>query len=133
MLRSLLLTDTKGLLRSKDKNAAAAQEEENDVFNEEDLAELNAVRMQRGKPPLNRFARFGRPQDGSHNGNGTQSSKSKTIICRCCKNMGHKQKECHKRIRENGKMVDPQGTPYTTRTNEIFCKSSRENPNQYRI
>jgi Retrotransposon gag protein/Zinc knuckle len=71
-------------------------EADNDEEDEELLDQVNAIRRQRGKKPI-RFAQSSRPKV--------------TVTCRYCKKTGHFQRECFKRKKDNGAMVDAQGKP----------------------
>jgi hypothetical protein len=75
--------------------------EEEEVDEDDDEAELlihiNAARALQGKKPV-RFI---------HKNN----KRFANVTCRYCKKKGHFQKECMKRKRENGDMVDAQGKP----------------------
>jgi len=73
-----------------------------DDEDEELMSAVNAMRKARGKGPI-RFA--------NRKPNGQFKSKL-TINCRYCKKNGHFQRDCHKRKRENGAMVDANGKPY---------------------
>jgi hypothetical protein len=68
-------------------------EEEEDL-----LSQINAIRMKRGRRPA-RFAPKG-------------NSSKVNITCRYCKATGHFQRDCFKRKKENGKMIDAAGKPY---------------------
>jgi Retrotransposon gag protein len=73
-------------------------EYEEDDEDEELLEQVNAIRFSRGKKPI-RFA-----SKGNHG--------KVNISCRYCKKLGHFQRDCLKRKRENGAMVDAQGKPF---------------------
>jgi hypothetical protein len=81
------------------------EDEDFEVDDEEEelLDQINAIRVRRGRKP----ARF------APRGNGQKVN----IICRYCKATGHFQRDCFKRKKENGKMIDANGKPY--RINQI--------------
>ena len=102
---------------------AKAECEEEPEEEEMDEAEavldvLNAIRIQKGKTPFKKFPR----SNGNGNGNGNGGALPKTtngepMKCHYCKKSRHMQKECYKRIKENGAMITAQGKQY--RANKI--------------
>ena len=69
-----------------------------------------------------RHPKFSGFQKLNVNGNRRQVSNghsSEPKKCRYCKKTGHMQKECRKRIKENGQMINAQGKPYGPRANEM--------------
>ena len=122
----MLIADKKVNLKMPLKILAVKAEEEcdKDVLEEEEIDEeeaalnsLNAIRIQRGKTPFKKFPKS--------NGNGNRGARPKTtngepMKCRYCKKSGHMQKECYKRIKENGAMITAQGKQY--KANEITEK-----------
>ena len=107
--------------------AQAECEEEEPEEDEDDaesaLAVLNAIRIQKGKAPFKKFPGSYQPlstksvygaQPKTTNGSG------EPMKCRYCKKSGHMQKECYKRIKENGAMITAQGKQY--KANEITEK-----------
>ena len=112
--------------------------EDNDM-DEEDLAAINAVRFQRGKPPMRGFPRSpgnfnsngrGNPNgssNGNSNGGGQRPPRSQqpfTGQCRFCKNSGHHQKDCRKRIAAKMPCVDAQGKPYANQIGSVQDNNS---------
>lgn len=87
---------SKALVSSVENSTEYDEEVEQDEDDDELLDQINAIRRQRGKKPV-RFARGGKPKV--------------TVICRYCKKSGHFQRECFKRKKENGAMLDAQGKP----------------------
>ena len=85
-------------------------------LNDEDFEAVNAIRIKRG---LNPFRRNQGRTSGNKNGNKTST------ICRYCKKRGHMQRECRTRLRENGKMVDAQGKPFTPKANAVIDDNDR--------
>ena len=83
-------------------------EEEEDL-----LSQINAIRMKRGRRPA-RFAPKG-------------NSSKVNITCRYCKATGHFQRDCFKRKKENGKMIDAAGKPY--KINQIEEEDSQGDSN----
>ena len=84
-------------------NSVTNQDEtEPDLEEEDDDDELqdqvNAIRISQGKKPI-RFT--------------SKGPKGKiTVACRYCKKIGHFQRDCLKRKREKGAMIDANGKPY---------------------
>jgi len=104
---------SKSLISSIAKDGQDEQEEELDIDEDEDylLGQINAIRTKRGQRPA-RFAPKG--------------NRSKiAIICRYCKATGHFQRDCFKRKKENGKMVDSQGKPF--KVSQIEDEDQTEN------
>jgi hypothetical protein len=103
MVFETVLRDKRGskalAVASVERTSTEAEDEETEVDEEEDelLQKLNLIRRGRGRKPL-RFA--------------PKNSKQKVaVICRYCKKTGHFQRECFKRKKENGPMVDAKGKP----------------------
>jgi hypothetical protein len=95
-----IIKDKRG---SKPLVTAVQQAEDEAGIDEDDededlLEQINAIRFSRGKKPV-RFASKG-------------NFGKITVSCRYCKKTGHFQKDCLKRKREKGAMVDAQGKPY---------------------
>jgi hypothetical protein len=95
-----IIKDKRG---SKPLVTAIQQTEDEAGIDEDDededlLEQINAIRFSRGKKPV-RFASKG-------------NFGKITVSCRYCKKTGHFQKDCMKRKREKGAMVDAQGKPY---------------------
>ena len=100
-------------------NAVEAEEEEpeGDEDNAESaLAVLNAIPIQKGKAPFKKFpGSYWKPNgngNGAHNGARPKTISGEPMKCRYCKKSGHMQKECYKRIKENGAMITAQGKHY---------------------
>jgi Retrotransposon gag protein/Zinc knuckle len=76
------------------------EDEDEEILDDEDeelLDSVNALRAKRGKKPIRGF----------------MSTKSKLDVkCRYCKKLGHFQRDCLKRKRENGAMLDKFGKPF---------------------
>lgn len=91
---------TKPIVSSVQKQHEEDDEEEPlDDEDEELLDSINALRAQRGKKPVRGFM--------------PSSFKSRLEIkCRYCKKTGHFQRDCLKRKRENGAMLDKFGKPF---------------------
>ena len=107
-------------------NAVEAKDEEEEPEGDEDNAEsalavLNAIRIQKGKAPFKKFpGSYRKPNrngNGAHNGARRKTTSGEPMKCRYCKKSGHMQKECYKRIKENGAMITAQGKQY--KANEI--------------
>ena len=118
-----LIADQKGTLKIPNKIFAmktsnGEDEEETEEPDEEDTEEaealinpLNAIRIQRGKTPFKKFP--GNYQKSNGNGNGNRAhngARPKTTFgepmkCQYCKKTRHMQKECYKRIKENGATI----------------------------
>ena len=76
-------------------------------LDDEELEVVNAIRYQRGKAPYRRGQSFSRP-------NSSAGPKKQPIKCRYCQKLGHMQKECKSRLRDNAPEVDVNGKPYTS-------------------
>jgi hypothetical protein len=76
-------------------------------LDDEELEVVNAIRYQRGKAPYRRGQSFNRPNSGS-------GPKKQPIKCRYCQKLGHMQKECKSRLRDNAPEVDANGKPYAS-------------------
>ena len=129
----MLILDKKDNLKMPIKISAVKAEESEDEEPEEDdddkaesaLAVLNAIRIQRGKAPFKKFP-------GSYKSlptkaiNGyrpkTTNGSGEPMKCIYCKKSGHMQKECYKRIKENGAMLTAQGKPY--KANEVTAEKN---------
>ena len=85
----------------------------------------DAIRFQNGKPPFKRNFR----KKFSANNNGSNKTPN-TVICRYCKKPGHIQKDCRKRLRENGAMVDAGGKPFEKRVNVTQNEASSKVENE---
>jgi Retrotransposon gag protein len=92
------------------KSSITSISEEYEIFEEkigetEDINEvmrhINAMRMKSGKKPFNM----------SGNRTGT-AGRFANVICRFCKNKGHTQNICKKRIAAKAPCVDEKGVPY---------------------
>ena len=94
------------------------EEDEDDA--ESALAVLNTIRIQKGKAPFKKFPGSykslpTKPANGFRPK--TTNGSGEPMKCRYCKKSGHMQKECYKRIKENGAMITAQGKQY--KANEI--------------
>jgi Retrotransposon gag protein len=94
----LLLQDKKQhhkVLNVNNQETASDEEEysedEYDDLTEDEIGQLNAIRIRNGKNPIQPRRGFKRDLKG--------------IICHYCNKKGHYQKVCRKRIREKGAMV----------------------------
>lgn len=82
-----------------------------EYLEEEELTAINAVRFQKGKPPL-RFVRGPERQVRSAPPQRSQQQQNFNSKCRYCKIPGHQQKVCRKRILAGAPCVDINGKPY---------------------
>ena len=100
--------------------------EEDDEDAESALAVLNAIRIQRGKQPFKKFPgsyqKSNGNGNGAHNGARPKTTNGEPMKCRYCKKTGHMQKECYKRIKENGAMTTAQGKQY--KANEVTAEKN---------
>ena len=96
---------------------ADAADDENDLQDNE-IAAINAIRFRNGKQNFRR-------KFGANNNNGNNKTPN-TVICRYCKKPGHVQKDCCKRLRENGAMVDAGGKPFEKRVNATHTETSNK-------
>ena len=103
---------TQGQVSAVEKANAAADKNENDLQDDE-IPAINAIRFRNGKPQFKRnfCKKFGAINNSDNNK--TPSSG----ICHYCKKSSHVQKDCQKRLRENGAMVDTGGKPFQKRVN----------------
>ena len=111
----MLILDKKDNLKMPiNINAVEAKDEEEEPEGDEDNAEsalavLNAIRIQKGKAPFKKFpGSYRKPNrngNGAHNGARRKTTSGEPMKCRYCKKSGHMQKECYKRIKENGAMI----------------------------
>ena len=87
-----------------------------DAFDEEEIAMINALRQRTGRPPFNRGFRrpFSNHRNGSGN-NGRNNGSAPAGNCRYCKQPGHHQKQCEARIKAQAPMVDQYGKPFKKR------------------
>ena len=91
-----------------------------DDLQDDKIAAINAICFRNGKPP---FKQNFRKKFGANNNSGNNHTPS-TVICRYCKKLGHVQKDCRKRLQENGAMVDAGGKPFEKRVNATHTEAS---------
>ena len=119
----MLILDKKDNLKKPIKmNAVEAEakcEEEEPEEDKDDaesaLVVLNAIRIQKGKALFKKFPGcYKLLPTKAVNGNRpkTTNGSGELMMCRYCKKSGHMQKECYKRIKENGAMITTQGKQY---------------------
>ena len=105
---------------------AEDEPEDNDDDAESALAVLNTIRIQRGKQPFKKFSgnypKSNGNGNGAHNGARPKTTNGEPMKCRYCKKSGHMQKECYKRIKENGAMITAQGKQY--KANEVTAEKN---------
>ena len=109
----------------EEDDSAAADYEANNDFGDDEIAAINAIRQWQGKPPFRRNFRrsFGK----------TNLSNGKAdVTCRYCKKKGHMQRECQKRITENGAMTNAEGKPFTKKVNAPAVEDNARVDNQPR-
>ena len=84
-------------------------------LDEEEKAAVDAIRLQRGRPPMNRPPQQPRPPQppGTTRPPSTTGRPPFTGQCRFCKIMNHHQKDCRKRKAAGAPCVDAAGKPYT--------------------
>lgn len=81
-------------------------------FDEEEIAMINAIRQRQGRPAFNRN-NFRRPFNGNRNSsNNGNAGATPNGLCYYCKKPGHLQKSCEARIKARAPMVDRYGKPY---------------------
>ena len=103
----------------------AAEDKNEDNLQDDKIATINAIRFWNGKPP---FKRIFRRKFGANNNNGNNKTPN-TVICRYCKKPRHVQKDCRKRLRENGAMVYAGGKPFEKRVNATNTETSNKMEN----
>ncbi len=83
-------------------------------LDEEEKATVDAIRLQRGRPPMNRTPQQPQPPQppGTTRPPSTTGRPPFTGQCRFCKIMGHHQKDCRKRKAAGVSCVDAAGKPY---------------------
>ena len=104
------------------EKADAVDDENKDDLQDDEIAAINAIHFRNGKPLFNRNFRR---KFGANNNNGNNKTPN-TVICRYCKKPGHVQKDCRKRLRENGAMVDAGGKPFEKRVNATHTETSNK-------
>ena len=102
-----------------------AEDENEDDLQDDEIAAINAIRFWNGKPP---FKRNFRRKFGVNNNNGNNKTPN-TVICRYCKKPGHVQKDCRKRLRENGAMVNAGGKLFEKLVNATHMETSNKMEN----
>ena len=108
------------------EDSVEEEPEEDDEDAESALAVLNAIRIQKGKQPFKRFPgnyqKSNGNGNGAHNGARPKTTSGEPMKCRYCKKSRHMQKECYKRIKENGAMITAQGKQY--KANEVTAEKN---------
>ena len=102
-----------------------AEDENKDDLQDDEIAAINAIRFRNGKPP---FKWNFRRKFGANNNNGNNKTQN-TVICHYCKKLGHVQKDCRKRLRENDAMVDAGGKPFEKCVNATHTETSNKMEN----
>lgn len=107
----------------KKKGATIASVEDSNPYDDVDDDEINAInaiRFQKGKPPMNFNRRPGQPPQGQRGPQQQQRQQGQSSAfngdCRYCKFKGHSQKDCRKRKAAKAPCVDAQGKPYANQT-----------------
>jgi len=85
-------------------------------LNDDELEAINAIRKRFGKKPF--FKRNGSSRYNNGN-NGNNGNSNNGIKCRYCQKMGHLQKVCRSRKRDNAPMVDANGKPFGRKVNTV--------------
>ena len=109
----------------EEDNSAAADYEADDDFGDDEIAVINAIRQWQGKPPFKQ--NFRRPFGKSNSSNGKSD-----VTCWYCKKKGHMQRECWKRIAENGAMTNAKGKPFVKKVNAAVVEDNDRVYNQLR-
>ena len=107
----------------KQGQVAAIYKEVDDDFGDDKIAAINVIRQRQGKPPFRR--NFRRSLDKTNSLNGKSE-----VMCRYCKKKGHMQRECRKRITENGAMNNAEGKPFTKKVNAAVAEDNARVDNQ---
>ena len=102
------------------KKVDTADDKNEDNLQDDKIAAISAICFRNGKPP---FKQNFRRKFGANNNSGNNKTLS-TVICRYCKKPGHVQKDCHKRLQENGAMVNVGGKPFEKCVNATHTEAS---------
>ena len=108
-----------------EEEESAADYDADDDFGEDEIAAINAIRQRQGKPPFKRNFRRSLGKSSSANG-------KSDVTCRYCKKKGHMQRECRKRIAENGAMTNAEGKPFVKKVNAAVVEDSAKTDHQHR-
>jgi hypothetical protein len=89
----------------------AENEDNNDNLDDKERAAVDAIRLQRGRPPYNRPGQSSSQNQQSRPANPRQGQQQQPFSgqCRFCKIQGHHQKDCRKRKAAKAPMVDANG------------------------
>ncbi len=93
----------------------AENEDNNDNLDDEERAAVDAICLQRGRPPYNRPGQSSGQNQQARPANPRQGQQQQPFSgqCRFCKIQGHHQKDCRKRKAAKAPMVNGNGKPYT--------------------
>ena len=123
----MLILDKKDNLKMPIKIMAVEAEREEEELEEEEIDEeeaalnyLNAIRIQKWKTPFKKLPRSNWNRNG-YGGARPKTTNGEPMKCRYCKKSGHMQKECYKRIKENGAIITAQGKQY--KANKVTKKT----------
>jgi hypothetical protein len=78
---------------------------------------INAIRKKNNQTPFKR--------------NGNQATASSKVVCRFCKKIGHWQKYCRTRIRDNKPCIDENGKPYENQPKVTGIEQAKDQENSF--
>jgi hypothetical protein len=106
-----------------------AENNDNDDLDDEERAAVDAIRLQRGRPPYNRPGQSSGQNLQSRPANPRQGQQQQPFSgdCRYCKIKGHHQKDCRKRKAAKAPMVDGNGKPYANQLASVAPPQQQDN------
>jgi hypothetical protein len=107
-----------------------AENEDNDNLDDEERAAVDAIRLQRGRPPFGRPGQSSGQNQQPRPGNPRQGQQQQQPFngdCRYCKFKGHHQKDCRKRKAAKAPMVDGNGKPYANQLASVAPPQQQDN------
>ncbi len=107
----------------------AENEDNNDNLDDEECAAVDAIRLQRGRPPYNRPGQSSGQNQQSCPANPRQGQQQQPFSgqCRFCKIQGHHQKDCRKCKAAKAPTVDSNGQPYSNQVASVAQPQQQDN------